>query len=346
MECIYVSDFKLGLENFQLEHSYIRHLKALRLTIGQKIMFTNGNGVSGICILNEISKNFYKFITEKYLHDFGELPVKFGLAIGLLSDRNRFEFALEKAVELGVTDFYPLLTKYSEKKSINKERLQSKAISALEQCKRSKLINIHEPIELKKIFSHPEPVEGSHPEPVEGHEPVEGRHPEPVEGCHPEPVEGHELVEGRHPEPVEGRHPELVEGCHPELVEGCHPELVEGHEPVEGCHPELVEGHELVEGRHPELVEGHEPVEGCNSILPDYEKIILADENGDNPDSITSLNSTLCFVGPEGGFCSEEIEMIKKTGKTICWNLGNRRLRAETAGISILSFASLKITSF
>jgi 16S rRNA (uracil1498-N3)-methyltransferase len=280
MECIYVSDFKLGLENFQLEHSYIRHLKALRLTIGQKIMFTNGNGVSGICILNEISKNFYKFITEKYLHDFGELPVKFGLAIGLLSDRNRFEFALEKAVELGVTDFYPLLTKYSEKKSINKERLQSKAISALEQCKRSKLINIHEPIELKKIFSHPEPVEG--------HEPVEGRHPEPVEGCH----------------------------------------------------PELVEGHELVEGRHPELVEG------CNSILPDYEKIILADENGENPDAITSLNSTLCLVGPEGGFSLEEIEMIKKTGKTICWNLGKRRLRAETAGISILSFASLKITSF
>jgi 16S rRNA U1498 N3-methylase RsmE len=332
MECIYVSDFKLGLENFQLEHSYIRHLKALRLTIGQKIMFTNGNGVSGICILNEISKNFYKFITEKYLHDFGELPVKFGLAIGLLSDRNRFEFALEKAVELGVTDFYPLLTKYSEKKSINKERLQSKAISALEQCKRSKLINIHEPIELKKIFSHPEPVEGHepvegrHPEPVEGHEPVEGRHPEPVEGCHPEPVEG------RHPEPVEGCHPEPVEGH--ELVEGRHPELVEGR------HPELVEGHEPVEGRHPE------PVEGCNSILPDYEKIILADENGDNPDSITSLNSTLCLVGPEGGFSLEEIEMIKKTGKTICWNLGNRRLRAETAGISILSFASLKITSF
>lgn len=244
MECIYNSDFKQGLEKFQLEQGYIKHLRALRLAVNQKIMLTNGCGISGVCLLSEITNNSYKFIVEKYLHDFGELPSKFGLAIGLLSDRNRFEFALEKAVEMGVTDFYPLLTKYTEKKLINKERLQSKALSAMEQCKRSKLINIHEPLELKKIISQPESTEET------------------------------------------------------------------------------------------------------NTIFADYERIILADENGENPDLTKSLTSTICFVGPEGGFSSEEIELIKKIDKTICWNLGNRRLRAETAAVSILSFASVKIRTF
>jgi 16S rRNA (uracil1498-N3)-methyltransferase len=241
MDCIYFQELQEKCKEISIEGKQIKHLKALRIKIGEKIMLTNGKGISAVCSLINFDKNEFSFNIEEFIKNHGELPNKLGLALGILSDKNRMELTLEKAVELGATDFYPLITRYSEKKEINLPRLQSKAISALEQCKRSHLIQIHEPIELKKIFSHPEPVEG------------------------------------------------------------------------------------------------------CNSILSDYENIILADENGENPDSITSLNSTLCFVGPEGGFSLEEIEMIKKTGKTICWNLGNRRLRAETASISILSFASVKI---
>ena len=48
-------------------------------------------------------------------------------------------------------------------------------------------------------------------------------------------------------------------------------------------------------------------------------------------------NGDICFViGPEGGFEESEIEMLKEKGFT-CVSLGNRILRAETAGLYMLS---------
>ena len=41
------------------------------------------------------------------------------------------------------------------------------------------------------------------------------------------------------------------------------------------------------------------------------------------------------FVGPEGGFDTAEIDLIKEEGKLI--SLGNRILRTETAGLAALS---------
>lgn len=49
----------------------------------------------------------------------------------------------------------------------------------------------------------------------------------------------------------------------------------------------------------------------------------------------------ICFViGPEGGFTEEEINCLNETG-FVSVSLGNSILRAETAGISILSYLTL-----
>jgi len=231
MECIYYNELKENLKQISIQGELTKHLKALRICIGEKIMLTNGNGLSAVCSLINFDKKEFTFVSDSVVKNHGELPVKLGLAMGILSDRNRFEFALEKAVELGCSDFYPLITKHSETKKINLERLKSKAVSSLEQCKRSQLIVIHEPVDLKEF---------------------------------------------------------------------------------------------------------------CQD-LPHFENIILADENGASPELTKSLSSCLCFVGPEGGFEKKEMELINGFENSISWSLGCRRLRAETAAISILSLASLKI---
>jgi 16S rRNA (uracil1498-N3)-methyltransferase len=46
--------------------------------------------------------------------------------------------------------------------------------------------------------------------------------------------------------------------------------------------------------------------------------------------------SALLVVGPEGGFAQREIDFLKDSGFVLV-SLGSRRLRAETAGISLLS---------
>jgi 16S rRNA (uracil1498-N3)-methyltransferase len=75
--------------------------------------------------------------------------------------------------------------------------------------------------------------------------------------------------------------------------------------------------------------------------------VILLDEQGDMPlsqinnvDFKSGLNSFLIIVGPEGGLADEEkrkISNLIKKGNLIKWNLGNRRLRTETAAIKALS---------
>lgn len=52
--------------------------------------------------------------------------------------------------------------------------------------------------------------------------------------------------------------------------------------------------------------------------------------------TINKIEDIALFVGPEGGFASQEVELFAKTGSDIV-GLGKRILRAETAAISVLS---------
>lgn len=49
-----------------------------------------------------------------------------------------------------------------------------------------------------------------------------------------------------------------------------------------------------------------------------------------------TINSVGFFIGPEGGFEQSEVEMLKQAGAEII-SLGNRILRTETAGITMMS---------
>ncbi len=52
--------------------------------------------------------------------------------------------------------------------------------------------------------------------------------------------------------------------------------------------------------------------------------------------SIRPGQSVSVIIGPEGGFCDEEVEYAVQNGARTL-SLGNRILRTETAGIAVLS---------
>jgi 16S rRNA (uracil1498-N3)-methyltransferase len=148
MECIYYPELTKSLNEVLITGDEARHMRVLNIRSGEQIMISNGTGLCATGVAERISKLEYKIRIEHYSAIQGELGFKFGLAIGILDSRDRFEFAIEKAVELGVTHIYPLITENTQRRKIERERLNSKSIAALKQCKRACLPIITEPIDI------------------------------------------------------------------------------------------------------------------------------------------------------------------------------------------------------
>lgn len=84
--------------------------------------------------------------------------------------KNRMDFLIEKAVELGVSDLHPVLTQNTETRKINAERLRAQMIEAAEQCERLDLPVLHPMQDLfAALHGAPVPVlaaleRGDHPD--------------------------------------------------------------------------------------------------------------------------------------------------------------------------------------
>lgn len=60
-------------------------------------------------------------------------------------------------------------------------------------------------------------------------------------------------------------------------------------------------------------------------------------------DEAVTTGSVGIFIGPEGGYEKEEVELVEKAGGKVV-SLGNRILRTETAGMTVLSILMFKIS--
>lgn len=137
---------------FQLSESEFAHAKVLRLAIGDSLSILNGNGTIANCVIREFSKKHLKVVVQQV--ETTVISKKMSLAVGILDNKDRFEFLIEKVTELGVKDFYPLKTAYSAKESrVNIQRLEVKMISALKQSGNPFAMNIHPPKTIEELLS-------------------------------------------------------------------------------------------------------------------------------------------------------------------------------------------------
>ena len=112
------------------EGHHIFHV--LRLSSGAEIQVTDGNGRLLTVRLTEVSK---KNVIAEII---AELPVKeptkkLHVAIAPTKNSDRFEWFLEKATEIGITNVTPLLCQRSERKEIKPERLEKLIVAAAKQ---------------------------------------------------------------------------------------------------------------------------------------------------------------------------------------------------------------------
>jgi 16S rRNA (uracil1498-N3)-methyltransferase len=82
-----------------------------------------------------------------------KLPAKHIYLFWSLLKKDKNEWVIQKCTELGVSNFVPIIAERSEKLGFDTERAEKIAIEAAEQCGRSDIPHIREPISLSEALS-------------------------------------------------------------------------------------------------------------------------------------------------------------------------------------------------
>jgi 16S rRNA (uracil1498-N3)-methyltransferase len=154
MECLYTPHLLEVSQTLVLSEEGRAHARALRLREGERVLLSNGEGLCAMASIQMIRSNEVVCAVHKVLLEYGELPYRLILALGILDNRERMEFAIEKAVELGVGEIVPLLTQYSERYAANRikpERMTAKALAAMQQSHRARLPRLHAPLSVQEL---------------------------------------------------------------------------------------------------------------------------------------------------------------------------------------------------
>ena len=129
---LFFSNFSQTDNEIVVNENDSRHiLKSYRKGIGDILNFTNGNGLLAECKIIEKGKKIKVKIVK--LSKRKPDKVSIHIAISPLKNPSRFEWFVEKATEIGVKEITPIITKHSEKKKVNHERLERISISSLKQ---------------------------------------------------------------------------------------------------------------------------------------------------------------------------------------------------------------------
>ena len=125
--------------------------KVMRIKENEVLSLFNNSGEWEAKIMN-ISKSIVEFnVTKKLRHK--ENNKELWLAFSPIKS-NYFNFMIQKATELGVTKFLPIIFERTIVRKINKGRLEKVIIEATEQSNRINIPIIEEPQKLKSFLSN------------------------------------------------------------------------------------------------------------------------------------------------------------------------------------------------
>lgn len=160
----YESTVAASASLFELSEETSKHcIQVLRMRAGERLQLTNGRGgLYTARIAHEDKKHCTVNIESEQQHP--PAKKKTIIAVSLLKNASRFEWFLEKATEVGVTEIIPLICTRTEHTRFRFDRMQQILISAMLQSQQSWLPILHEPIKfqtlvqdhyaMKKLIAH------------------------------------------------------------------------------------------------------------------------------------------------------------------------------------------------
>lgn len=132
-------------KNYILNKEESKHcIRVLRLKKGDDVNLVDGNGGFYIASISEENPNACLLEIKEVILNFEKRNYYLHLAVAPTKNIDRIEWMIEKAVETGIDEFTPVICEHSERKSINVERLERIAISAMKQSLKAFLPKIND----------------------------------------------------------------------------------------------------------------------------------------------------------------------------------------------------------
>lgn len=138
--------------HFILREETSKHcVQVLRMRAGEQLQLTNGKGLLLTATITKDDKRRCEVdITKRNFTEASQK--KISIAISLLKNANRFEWFLEKAAELGISEIIPLLCEHTEKHHFRYDRMKNILIAGMLQSQQTLLPSLTEPKTFTEII--------------------------------------------------------------------------------------------------------------------------------------------------------------------------------------------------
>ena len=140
-------------DKYILDEKESQHIiRVLRMAGGTAVKLIDGNGNLYEGIISKADARECQVSVKKVIPDFEKRPYKLHIAISPLKNPERFEWFIEKSVEIGIDEITPIICKNTEKKGIKPERIKNIIISAMKQSLKAKLTLFNEACSLENFI--------------------------------------------------------------------------------------------------------------------------------------------------------------------------------------------------
>jgi 16S rRNA (uracil1498-N3)-methyltransferase len=152
MQIFYAPD--ITSKYYSLDEKESKHLiRVLRMAKGADVKLIDGKGNLYEGFISEPNQNECIIEITREIKNFEKRNYKLHIAISPLKNPERFEWFVEKSVEIGIDEITPLICKNTEKPGIKNERVNNLIISAMKQSLKAKRTVLNEITSFKDFIN-------------------------------------------------------------------------------------------------------------------------------------------------------------------------------------------------
>ena len=152
MQIFYAPDIRIG--KYILDKNESKHaVRALRMAKGDELVVVDGDGCLYEGIITDPDPICCEISVRSITRNFEKRGYRLHIAISPVKNHERFEWFVEKSVEIGIDEITPVICRYTEKPAIKSERLENIIISSMKQSIKAFKPVLNEPVSFNEFVS-------------------------------------------------------------------------------------------------------------------------------------------------------------------------------------------------